>query len=553
MSCPDIPGVTAFGGGITLQHLLYADDLTCLAESAAELQRALDYVKAWADAWGMTINTGTGKTEAMLVDADTLNADPGQLSPLHLDDGRDVRWTSSYRYLGYALRSDLRDTDAVYSMFKHLNYLWSAHFECNGVVRHASAAFQMQFYSTMVQGSLRNLRALTTLYAADTEALEKKLRRHISQIFALEYATPIDLISALGAMLPWHAVHAQEHERLYLQLANPLYPDSIAVRVFRHAQADPRIGVSFAKRNWVRDWERKRTALSRCGVAAPGIRYECIPIAAKRFGRAAAFVEWQNNGKSCLDNQLAPYCDASVAPSYRPTQAVANLFEYYSAPVDSLGQLPEFTPLSAHGPGCSGSIPTRSNLPAARLGPIAWARTGAAAMKSPLFRSNDTEVVDYAAHARPCPLCGVSPIDTFHLVAECTHPSINAWRYNLERDTLHFVASLTHVMARERAQAGRPPEDWLFRRIRRAICTVDFNSPEGDFILFRLLVAQPWSERLACPDMRAVRLLGRAFDLPGVYHRFERPILDLWCRWSLRWLWSLSRTWQSVNLNGPSA
>ena len=556
-SCADIPGVTAFGGGITLQHQLYADDLTCLAESAAELQRALGHVKVWADAWGLSINTGTGKTEGMLADADSPNADPSQLQvpPLLLDDGREVRWTSTYRYLGYALRSDLRDTDAVDSMFKHLSYLWSVHFERNGVVRHASAAFQMQFYSTMVQGSLRNLRALTSLYAADIEALEKTLRRHISQIFALEAATPIDLISAFGAMLPWHAVHAQEHERLYLQLANPLYPDSIAARVFRLAQADHRIGASFAKRNWVRDWERKRAVLSRLGVplAAPGIRHERIPIAAKRFGRAVAFVEWQKDGIACLDRPLASHCDADVAPSYRPTQAVANLFENYSAPVSSLGQFPEFTPLSTHGPGCSGSIPTRSNLPAARLGPIAWARTGAAVMRSPLFRLKGFEVVDYAAHASPCPLCGVTPVDTFHFVAECNHPSIDAWRYNFELDVRHFVVSLTQIMERERTRAGRPPDSWLFRRIRRAILNVDFNSHEGNFILYRLLVAQPWSERHSCPNMRAVRLLGRAFDLPGIYHRFERPILDLWCRWSLRWLWSLSRTWQSANLNGQPA
>jgi hypothetical protein len=34
-----------------------------------------------------------------------------------------------------------------------------------------------------------------------------------------------------------------------------------------------------------------------------------------------------------------------------------------------------------------------------------------------------------------------------------------------------------------------------------------------------VLVAQPWPERLADPGMRAVRLLGRMFDLPGMYHR----------------------------------
>jgi hypothetical protein len=46
------------------------------------------------------------------------------------------------------------------------------------------------------------------------------------------------------------------------------------------------------------------------------------------------------------------------------------------------------------------------------------------------------------------------------------------------------------------------------------------------------------------PGMRVVRLLGRVFDLPGVYHRFERPALDVWSRWSVRWLWRLSHVWK---------
>ena len=57
------------------------------------------------------------------------------------------------------------------------------------------------------------------------------------------------------------------------------------------------------------------------------------------------------------------------------------------------------------------------------------------------------------------------------------------------------------------------------------------------------------SERMALPHMRAVRLLGRVFDMPGVYHRFERPALDLsrWCRWSVRWLWKLSDSWRAAH------
>jgi hypothetical protein len=50
--------------------------------------------------------------------------------------------------------------------------------------------------------------------------------------------------------------------------------------------------------------------------------------------------------------------------------------------------------------------------------------------------------------------------------------------------------------------------------VRRAVGGAYFDSPEGYFIIYRVLVAQPWPERLADPGMRAVRLLGR-IDPPG--------------------------------------
>jgi hypothetical protein len=163
---------------------------------------------------------------------------------LCLGNGRLVLWTARYRYLGYYLRSDMRDDDAVRFVFSHLDYLWNVHFLGNGLVRHARAAFQMQYYGTMVQGSLRHLRALTTISAVGAAKLDSVLLGHIRYIFNARAATPIDMVSAMGAMLPWHAVHAQEHERLFLQLRESLYPQSIAARVFRLAQADPKVGVA---------------------------------------------------------------------------------------------------------------------------------------------------------------------------------------------------------------------------------------------------------------------------------------------------------------------
>jgi len=173
-----------------------------------------------------------------------------------------------------------------------------------------------------------------------------------------------------------------------------------------------------------------------------------------------------------------------------------------------------------------------------------WARTGAAAMSSRLFRRGR---LDRTARATQCPLCrGTAPLDFYHLAVECVHPVIDEWRARCEEALRRFVPSLLRLLARERDRAGREPEDLLFDRARRAVRRADLNSHQGDFLIYRLLVAHPWPESTARPHMRVVRLMGRAFDLPGVYHRFERPALDLWCRWSVRWIWQLSHAWREA-------
>ena len=177
-----------------------------------------------------------------------------------------------------------------------------------------------------------------------------------------------------------------------------------------------------------------------------------------------------------------------------------------------------------------------------------WARTGAAVMTSPLFKQ---EQINYSAHAVPCPLCPASQptvLDAYHLIAECMHPAVDRWRMTCEAALRRMVPKLLDVLLYDRDRAGHDTgtDELLFARAAVAVRNVDFDSMQGDFVLYRFLVAQPWSERMAVPGpgMRVVRLLGRVFDLPGVYHRFERPALDVWSRWSVRWLWRLSHVWK---------
>ena len=69
-----IPG----GGGVPpplrLLALAYADDVVLICPTREAAQQALNLVQEWASDFGMTIGVGKGKTEAMLVSANTVKA-----------------------------------------------------------------------------------------------------------------------------------------------------------------------------------------------------------------------------------------------------------------------------------------------------------------------------------------------------------------------------------------------------------------------------------------------------------------------------------------------
>jgi len=99
------PGVTS--DQIRLLLLLYADDLVVFADSSAELQRALSYIREWSMAWRMPVSTGAGKTEALLWS--TMMPQPPCPAPLQYAPGVLIQWVDTYKYLGYVTRRDLRD------------------------------------------------------------------------------------------------------------------------------------------------------------------------------------------------------------------------------------------------------------------------------------------------------------------------------------------------------------------------------------------------------------------------------------------------------------
>ena len=563
-SRPDLAGVTAFGGQFCLRQLLYADDLVVLANSPEELQRALSHVKAWSDAWRMPISIGAGKTEAMhLSVASPRIVDP---APLQLSPGQLVQWVDSYKYLGYVLRSDLRDEDATARLKEHMEFMWNSKFVHSGVVRRASPTFQLQYFSCLVQGALQYLRSLTVCSSSLASSLETCLSGYQKVILRLPSKSPTELVAATARLPPWGAVHVQHHERLYQQLLHTPFQQSIAAQLFRCARADVRHGTSIATRNWVAYWESERLTWFARGVPIPPINlsYKNIADMTSSFARAGAFWKWQQNGK--VDNGIRngdTSFDATLRPSWMPKLAVAALYEGFQAPMSSLGMHPRFTPLSTHGPMCQGSLLSMSTIPAFKLAVVGHLRLGAKALQMAVLSlkargkhhdygadENHDPCSRFAVRREDCPLCGVSPLDVFHLACECTDAALVTWRSYAIPAARQLLFDIAVFLETAHDNAGRDVSD-LCSDVIGESTVVDFSSDAGRFILFRLLLCHPWSARVAASDGShySIEIVGKLFDADGMHNMYLRPLADMWGRWCIRWGWRLGNAWRDANAN----
>jgi hypothetical protein len=112
-----VPGAPdSDGGPSAVPPILYADDLTLLAQSIAGLQRQLDRLQEVAADFGLKINVSKTKVMAMGPKA----PEPTKLPPVYLA-GEPLEWVSTFRYLG--LRVHYRQGFASAAAERHASAL----------------------------------------------------------------------------------------------------------------------------------------------------------------------------------------------------------------------------------------------------------------------------------------------------------------------------------------------------------------------------------------------------------------------------------------------
>ncbi len=540
--------------------LVYADDIVLLCEHPSQAQLAVNAVQRWAQAWGMELGIGGGKTEAMLFQKPgrkPVAAEP--LADLTVP-GRPERigWTQEYRYLGYALRPDLDTTGLLDRMLDSVRTAWNRYFYGNGLVKRMSPALALQVYRACVLGTTNYLLAIIQ----PTQKLLDHIDKHTSKI-TLEVLggysrTPSLTRWAEGRLPTALTLMTRERARLYLKIQHTPFTDSILYNVMGIVKqaADSGRRQSGAAESWVHKTQCLFAGYERThgvrllpvpphGAAArPPPVWDCSRLAAV-YGRAVGVLQWQARARRELEKDLGSVpqpAGFSVGSEETKRDAGAFFCLGYNVTAAQLGACKSTTPLSARGPSCAGALLTSVSVPLTKQAKavLMGVRTGAEG-----WRRVGTGRFDPAAHearvADPaCRLCQSGKAEgPFHACCECPHPAMVALRAKLARSMPGFVSHAVRLAY----DAVRPKDGTDAEALAMAAtaytlaATQDWTSPEGRFIMFRLLGVAPWPAAVAgCPFGALGSFLGTMFDRVTAKPHRLRPLANNWCGWSSKWL-----------------
>jgi hypothetical protein len=218
----------------------YADDLSTPAESRECLQNVVGFVEQWCHKWGMRLNTGPGKSEAVCFAAGQTDEQSCAHVPLALTDGRTIAFVPEYRYLGYIMRHDLGSGSVTTKLQSKLLDTYHRYFTRNAAVRGASALLQLQLYRTCVLGAVNYARSVGLLGAMARRKVDSTITEAARHVLHLPSGASSALVLTASRLLSAVGIGARERERLRLQLVHTPWQDGIAPRLLTQLELEPR-------------------------------------------------------------------------------------------------------------------------------------------------------------------------------------------------------------------------------------------------------------------------------------------------------------------------
>ena len=268
---------------VTILSLFYADDLVIVAKSADQIQLALLVCEQWCREWGMQLGTDRGKTEGVAFDSPAARGQPPHDAatpcppPLTMASGTIIRWSDSYRYLGWVVTRRLDDPDskaATTMEAKFTQYIRAA-----PTLWATSPATLSEVFRTYVLSSCNYLLSTLELTPETTSAIDRTIIQAARMIAHTgDNATKTEMLIE-SRILPIGAIALRERTRLFLHLERPAFTDAIAPRLFAvlnhatttelEAAAGRPLSASAASRRGLRGYVSSSYAMPRSSTCRP--------------------------------------------------------------------------------------------------------------------------------------------------------------------------------------------------------------------------------------------------------------------------------------------
>ena len=522
------------------------------------------------------------------------------------------------------LRSDLLDDHAYDRVEKKTKAAAERLFPHHRLVRAWPLGQKLQLLQTIVLSVSANVMPLLSSMRCVSESKTKRLDQLWKKIARSALRLPgsaryayVVAEAGLGDVTGMITQH-----RLRLQLSLELHPlrdlaaPPIACQMLEIAKAEAACfsGHSLLLAPWPLITNRiAGKAVEKCtteGWNRPDKRCEAPPYASL-VGRVSERERWIGKSLSGLD--YACHNFAQRPPSSAKGQLAALHWSARLCPTD-LGGVPKLTPLSARGPHGNGSIVAASRLLSDATHIITMARQGNKAMHRFPFANSEQSGVPNAARqsetarsarkspdlgtvrlrGSSCHLCDKGDdgpgFDLWHVLFECPATCAHADVVAVRQSCVDFLPRLCEAVEdavrwngmsmSNTENAGVSHKDIVdaVTRVREAVPVYDWECVPGRWLIYTLLLALPFSERVVCPDadspmwlcapkrrvkgVQRVRdltgmpivgpalpddqyllpkLVGAMFDRTVLAHDALRPVPDAGCRHALIGLFRVGR------------
>ena len=150
----------------------------------------------------------------------------------------------------------------------------------------------------------------------------------------------------------------------------------------------------------------------------------------------------------------------------------------------------------------------------------------------------------------PCRLCGAAQEDPYHILLECSHPSLEAARCTDEE-----LAQGVTLLADEllRAHVNFEPRGATSQRVHTLRDLIASGAPQlslasdtGRSLAWRLLTALPYPRCKAGSPVGPADNLGEIFDATTLERRYLRRYANRWCSWALTRVNRAAEAWRGA-------